>query len=125
MAMRISGLYSGLDTDEMVSSLMSAYSTKKNNLVKEQTKLSWTQDVWKDMNSKIYDFYSKTLSNATGIVYEKMNIRSALHRTNVRHNRCMQTEPRRDHVKQPVPGLLHHHADDRPACQSRSYRRCR
>lgn len=64
MAMRISGLYSGLDTDEMVSSLMSAYSTKKNNLVKEQTKLSWTQDVWKDINSKIYDFYSKTLSNA-------------------------------------------------------------
>ena len=44
MAIRISGLISGLDTDAIVQELVSAYSTKKENIEKKQTKLSWTQD---------------------------------------------------------------------------------
>ncbi len=63
MSIKLSGLVSGLDTDSMVKELVSAYSTKKDNLVKAQTKLSWTQDAWKDMNSKIYSFYTDSLSN--------------------------------------------------------------
>lgn len=59
MAIRISGLTSGLDTDSIVQELVSAYSTKKENIEKKQTKLSWTQDAWKEMNTKIYGFYSK------------------------------------------------------------------
>ncbi len=62
MAIRLSGMASGLDTDTMVKELMSAYSIKKDNLVKAQTKLQWKQDSWKDMNSKIYSFYSNSLS---------------------------------------------------------------
>jgi len=62
MAIRMSGLVSGLDTDSIVQELVSAYSTKKDDLVKAQTKLSWKQDSWKEMNSKIYGFYSKSLS---------------------------------------------------------------
>ena len=63
MAIRISGLNSGLDTDSIVQELVSAYSTQKDDMVKKQTKLSWTQDAWKDMNTKIYSFYSKSLSD--------------------------------------------------------------
>lgn len=63
MAVRLSGLASGLDTDSIVKELVSAYSTRKENIVKAQTKLEWTQDAWKSMNSKIYSFYSTKLSN--------------------------------------------------------------
>lgn len=63
MAIRISGLNSGLDTDSIVQELVSAYRTKQDKYTKAQTKLSWKQDAWKDMNTKIYNFYSKTLSN--------------------------------------------------------------
>lgn len=62
MAIRLSGMASGLDTDSIIKDLMAAYSTKKDNIVKEQTKLEWKQDSWKDMNSKIYSFYSNSLS---------------------------------------------------------------
>ena len=63
MAIRISGLNSGLDTDSIVQELVSAYRTKQDKYKKAQTKLSWKQDAWKEMNTKIYSFYSKTLSN--------------------------------------------------------------
>ncbi len=38
MAIRISGLTSGLDTDSIVQELVSAYSTKKENIEKEADK---------------------------------------------------------------------------------------
>jgi len=63
MAMRISGIASGLDTDSMVQELVKASSTKKDDLVKAQTKLEWKQDAWKDLNSKIYNFFTSQLDN--------------------------------------------------------------
>lgn len=63
MAIRISGLNSGLDTDSIVQELVSAYRTKQDKYKKAQTKLSWKQDAWKEMNTKIYNFYTKSLSN--------------------------------------------------------------
>lgn len=63
MAIRITGMYSGLDTESIINELASAQSYKKNKLVKEQTKLSWKQDAWKALNTKIYSFYTNTLSN--------------------------------------------------------------
>ena len=63
MAIRISGMISGLDTDSIVQELVSAYSTKKDKYVKSQTKLEWKMDAWKTMNSKIYGFYASTLSS--------------------------------------------------------------
>lgn len=62
MAIRLTGLNSGLDTDSMVEALVSAYATKKDNYVKAQTKLEWTMSTWKDLNSKVYSFYTTTLS---------------------------------------------------------------
>lgn len=63
MAIRVSGLISGLDTDSIVQELVSAYSTKKDKYVKAQTKLEWKMDAWKTMNSQIYGFYTSSLSS--------------------------------------------------------------
>lgn len=58
----MSGLVSNMDTDSIVEALVSAYSQKKDKLVKAQTKLEWKQDAWKELNTKIYNFYSANLS---------------------------------------------------------------
>lgn len=63
MAIRITGMYSGLDTESIITQLASAQSVKKNKLVKEQTKLSWKQDAWKALNTKVYNFYTNVLDN--------------------------------------------------------------
>lgn len=63
MAIRITGMYSGLDTESIINQLASAQSLKKNKLVKAQTKLSWKQDAWKALNTKIYNFYTNVLDN--------------------------------------------------------------
>ena len=59
MAIRITGMYSGLDTESIINELASAQSYKKTKLVKAQIKHSWKQDAWKALNTKIYSFYQK------------------------------------------------------------------
>ncbi|MBE5939363.1 MAG: hypothetical protein E7266_03105 [Lachnospiraceae bacterium] len=63
MAIRLSGMVSGLDTDAMIDELVAAYSTKKDNIYKEQKTLEYKQDAWKAMNTSVYGFYSGTLSS--------------------------------------------------------------
>lgn len=58
MAMRVSGINSGLDTDAIVQELVSAYNTKTEKYQKEQTKLSWKQEIWKGLNTKVYSLYN-------------------------------------------------------------------
>lgn len=53
MPIRITGLNSGLDTEAIISELVSAYRTKEEKYQKAQTKLSWKQDAWKDLNIKV------------------------------------------------------------------------
>lgn len=60
--LRVTGMFSGMDTESIVTQLVQAKSTNVTKLKNEQTKLEWKQDVWKDLNSKIYSLYSKTLS---------------------------------------------------------------
>ena len=57
MAIRISGLNSGLDTEAMVSELVSAYRLKEQKYEKAQKKLSWKQDAWKSLNTKVKNMY--------------------------------------------------------------------
>lgn len=61
MAIRLTGMNSGLDTESIITQLVSAKSVKKNSLVKAQTKLSWKMDAWKSLNSKIYNLYTNTI----------------------------------------------------------------
>lgn len=58
MAMRVSGINSGLDTDAIVQELVSAYSKKTEKYTKEQTKLGWKQEAWKNLNTKVYSLYN-------------------------------------------------------------------
>lgn len=58
MPIRITGLNSGLDTESIISALVSSYNYKTQKYKKAQTKLSWKQDAWKTLNTKIYSLYN-------------------------------------------------------------------
>lgn len=57
MPIRITGLNSGLDTESIISALVSSYNYKTVKYKKAQTKLSWKQDAWKTLNAKIRSLY--------------------------------------------------------------------
>lgn len=63
MAIRLSGMVSGLDTEAMVQELVSSYSAKKDTYEKSKTKLEWKQEKWTELNAKIYKLYTGSLSN--------------------------------------------------------------
>lgn len=59
---RMTGLVSGLDTESIVKELMSAQRMKETKIQNQKTELEWKQDKWKDLNSKIYSFYTASLA---------------------------------------------------------------
>lgn len=63
MAMRLTGLMSGMDTESIIQDLVKVKRTKVDAAKKQQTKLQWKQEAWKDLNSKIYKLYTSTLSD--------------------------------------------------------------
>ncbi len=63
MSIKLSGLNSGMDTESIIQELVKAKSEKKVKLEGLQKKHEWKQEAWKELNSKIYSLYSKTLSN--------------------------------------------------------------
>lgn len=69
MPIRITGLTSGLDTESIISALVSSYNYKTNKYKKAQTKLSWKQDAWKSLNTKIYSLYSSVGSMKLSTAY--------------------------------------------------------
>ncbi len=77
MAIRISGLVSGLDTDSIVQELVSAYATKKDKYVKKQTKLEWKMDAWKDLNKKVNSLYKKLGNLKLSTAYTKKTTTSS------------------------------------------------
>lgn len=62
MGIKLSGLVSNMDTDSLVEQLMAAQRTKVTKIENKQTKLTWTQEKWKDLNTKIYKLYTDELS---------------------------------------------------------------
>ncbi len=79
MPIRLSGLNSGLDTEALVSALVTSYSEKKKKYEKSQQKLSWTQDAWKSVNTSVHDLYSKVSSLRFSSAYsmKKTNVSDA------------------------------------------------
>lgn len=59
MAIRVTGMASGMDTDAMVKDLVSAYTKKGEKFTKTQTKTEWKEEAWKDLNTKIKTFFNK------------------------------------------------------------------
>lgn len=63
MAMRMTGMYSGMDTESIIQELVAAKRTKVDDVKKKQTKLEWKQDAWKELNTKLKNLQSKYISN--------------------------------------------------------------
>jgi flagellar hook-associated protein 2 len=62
MAVRMTGLISGLDTESMVNELVSAQSEKVDKIKQNKQKVEWKKEIWQGLNTKIYDFYKNSLS---------------------------------------------------------------
>ena len=62
MPIRMSGMISGMDTEALVSAMVSTYVSKKEKYQKAQTKLSYKQEAWKSLNTKVYSMYSSISS---------------------------------------------------------------
>ena len=79
MPIRLSGLNSGLDTEAIVSALVTSYSEKKKKYEKSQQKLAWTQDAWKSVNTSVHDLYSKasSLRFTSAYTMKKTNVSDA------------------------------------------------
>lgn len=63
MANRITGMYSGMDTESLIQDLMKAKRKKVDTMTRQKTKMEWKQELWTDLNKKIKTFYSKTVGN--------------------------------------------------------------
>ena len=63
MTMRMTGLISGLDTESLITQMVSGHKTKVENAQKQQTKLKWKKEAWSSLNTKLYSFYTGALSN--------------------------------------------------------------
>lgn len=63
MAMRMSGLMSGMDTESIIQELVSVKQTKVDDAKKAQTKLQWKQDAWKELNTKLKNLQAKYIAN--------------------------------------------------------------
>jgi len=57
--MRLAGLNSGYDSEAMIEKMMSSYQTKIDNQNKKLTKLSWKQDAYRDITTKLTEFKNK------------------------------------------------------------------
>jgi flagellar hook-associated protein 2 len=62
MAVRMTGLISGLDTESMVNELVSAQSEKVDKIKQEKQKVEWKKEIWQGLNTKIYNFYKTSLA---------------------------------------------------------------
>ena len=49
MSIRLTGMASGLDTESMITDLMSAYNGTKQKKINDMTKYSWKMDAWSEI----------------------------------------------------------------------------
>ncbi len=56
---RVSGMVSGMDTESVVKAYVQNYIDKKNKVKQSQSKLTYKQDAWKALNTKVYSLYNK------------------------------------------------------------------
>lgn len=62
MAMRLSGLVSGMDTEAVIAQLMKVQSLKTQKIKNNITTTEWKQEKWSALNAKIYALYTGALS---------------------------------------------------------------
>ncbi|MDF2472545.1 MAG: hypothetical protein K0R21_327 [Anaerocolumna sp.] len=62
MAVRMTGMISGLDTESLIQGMVDAQRLKNKRVEDKQTILTWKQDKWKELNAKLYKLYTEDLS---------------------------------------------------------------
>ncbi len=75
--MRLSGLISGMDTDSIISQLVSVRRVKVNKQIGNQTKLSWKQDIWKDLNKDLKKLQSEAQKMRFTTAYTKKTVKAS------------------------------------------------
>lgn len=75
--LRMSGLISGMDTDAIVSSLVSVRRVKVTKQKGNQTKLSWKQDIWKDLNKDLKSLQSMANNMRFTTAYAKRTTKAS------------------------------------------------
>ncbi|HKM35315.1 MAG TPA: flagellar filament capping protein FliD [Lachnospiraceae bacterium] len=63
MAMRMTGLMSGMDTESIIKELVAVKQMKVDDTKKAQTKLEWKQNSWNALNTKLKNLQSKYLNS--------------------------------------------------------------
>ncbi len=63
MAIRLTGMNSGLDTETIIKEMVQARQVKVDKLKKSQTSLEWKQDIWKALNTKVFNFHRSVLGD--------------------------------------------------------------
>lgn len=75
--MRLSGLISGMDTDSIISQLVSVRRVKVDKQIGNQTKLSWKQDIWKDLNKDLKNLQSTAQKMRFSTAYLKKTVKAS------------------------------------------------
>lgn len=84
---RMTGLVSGLDTESLVGELSKAYQKKVDNAKKGQTKAEWKKDAWKDLNTKLMNFYKGALSSfKSSTTYNTKAVKGTLNGLTIKAN---------------------------------------
>ncbi len=73
--MRMSGLISGIDTDSIISQLVSVRRAKVDKQIGDRTKLSWKQDAWKDLNKDLKSLKATVSNLRLSASYSKKTVR--------------------------------------------------
>lgn len=74
MVMRIGGLASGMDIDELVKKLMTAERSPLNKLLQNKQKYEWQRDAYRDVNKKLKTFDTYIADN---FVIKNLNSKTA------------------------------------------------
>ncbi len=56
--MRISGLNSGMDTEQLIKDIMTAQRIPVDRVFQQKVKAEWKRDAYRDVNTKLYRFDS-------------------------------------------------------------------
>ncbi len=59
---RMTGLISGLDTESIISALVSAQKLKNKKVSDKLTLSEWKEEKWKELNTKLYKLYTEDLN---------------------------------------------------------------
>ncbi|MDE6312215.1 MAG: flagellar filament capping protein FliD [Lachnospiraceae bacterium] len=62
MAIRMTGMVSGMDTESIIQSLVEAQQTKNKKTTDKKQKLEWQQEIWKELNTKLVKFTQNSIS---------------------------------------------------------------